>query len=1089
MASARLKRTLERAADEGQYGNLAESFVSVGTALPALTDNKKDKNEFKPQWEQEVYDEQGRRRFHGAFTGGFSAGYFNSVGSKEGWTPSTFKSSRGNRAAQSGQNVADAAKAFMDAEDLAELASSRTLETSSAYASRSAAAPPPKQADYDPLLGHFGSLAPTPAAAGASDFDASLASLIQPSSSRVGLKLMRKMGWRDGQGVGPRMTFAQRKKQAAEIGVSLGTEGEEEEESDEAKKHLYAPLDRPLTLVKGTSASADRGWGLGYRPGMTLEARLKGEGTGAGGGMRSRFEVDEDEDEDEDPYGGGAGPRGLGERERRALGAYDAMGEGEGEDDEGLDRMKRSSGSDREKPPPKRSAAGTQEFVDGTRLLSGFVLQTEPVAGPSTSKLPPPPPAGWEPNPSRLWKENEPPAASTSDVKGKGRQLDAEERGSLLGEKAPPPPPAVPRSVFDYLSAKSRERLATVTSTGGAPPPPASAMTGANAIPVGGGGRGASAAAAAATPSAPPPPPEPEVELFVPTLDRPTALAALRGFQPYSSASTSPDPVKQARYTLYLQYQSSGTASSTSSPFGPRTLPNGKTQTVEELNRELSEYAQAARVFKPVGGMLGSRFQTSQTGSLDVPKVAPGLWQPPPKSASASSSSSTDPLLAAYGDASSAPSAPLKPPEPALTPAQQAARAGNFGPGTTRTVSQFRPARLVCKRFGVRDPYEVREGGEGGDEGVGGKWGEASASGFGGPGAGAAGGGAQQPVGQAALEEMMNSAGFKRFQMAAEEEAQVGEDSAEVAKGVFETPAAAFASSAGDGAGVKKPAAHRPKPTIETVGLGDDEAQGEEIVEEKKAPADIFAAIFADSDDDDDEDEDEEDAAGGTHPAEAAEAATVLSVDQVDPYAPKPSTAMAADEPAIPLTLDTVGSYRPSFVASSSRSAAAAEPSSTSASTSTSKTALKKDKKSKSKRKAGALSFDVEDGGGEGQDEERSTSKKKARREREKERDRDGRERSREKEKKRERSRSRERELTSGREEKRSRSFAPPAAAAAGAAADDDDEWGEAAPEVHPSILASMQQPGGEVAGEGKKREEDGAAGAKKGRMRAADLY
>jgi len=31
-----------------------------------------------------VRDEEGRQRFHGAFTGGFSAGYFNSVGSKEG---------------------------------------------------------------------------------------------------------------------------------------------------------------------------------------------------------------------------------------------------------------------------------------------------------------------------------------------------------------------------------------------------------------------------------------------------------------------------------------------------------------------------------------------------------------------------------------------------------------------------------------------------------------------------------------------------------------------------------------------------------------------------------------------------------------------------------------------------------------------------------------------------------------------------------------------------------------------------------------------------------------------------------------------
>jgi hypothetical protein len=33
---------------------------------------------------RQVRDEKGRRRLHGAFTGGFSAGYFNTVGSKEG---------------------------------------------------------------------------------------------------------------------------------------------------------------------------------------------------------------------------------------------------------------------------------------------------------------------------------------------------------------------------------------------------------------------------------------------------------------------------------------------------------------------------------------------------------------------------------------------------------------------------------------------------------------------------------------------------------------------------------------------------------------------------------------------------------------------------------------------------------------------------------------------------------------------------------------------------------------------------------------------------------------------------------------------
>ena len=44
-------------------------------------------------------DSEGRQRFHGAFTGGWSAGYYNTAGSAEGWAPSTFKSSRADRGA------------------------------------------------------------------------------------------------------------------------------------------------------------------------------------------------------------------------------------------------------------------------------------------------------------------------------------------------------------------------------------------------------------------------------------------------------------------------------------------------------------------------------------------------------------------------------------------------------------------------------------------------------------------------------------------------------------------------------------------------------------------------------------------------------------------------------------------------------------------------------------------------------------------------------------------------------------------------------------------------------------------------------
>lgn len=64
--------------------------------------------------DQYACDEQGRRRFHGAFTGGFSAGYFNSVGTRDGWRPQHFKSSRSSKAENKAQRPQD----FMDDEDM-----------------------------------------------------------------------------------------------------------------------------------------------------------------------------------------------------------------------------------------------------------------------------------------------------------------------------------------------------------------------------------------------------------------------------------------------------------------------------------------------------------------------------------------------------------------------------------------------------------------------------------------------------------------------------------------------------------------------------------------------------------------------------------------------------------------------------------------------------------------------------------------------------------------------------------------------------------------------------------------------------------
>lgn len=52
-------------------GGASSNYVSLGTELP---DEDGDDGAFVPVWKQTVTDDRGRRRLHGAFTGGFSAG-------------------------------------------------------------------------------------------------------------------------------------------------------------------------------------------------------------------------------------------------------------------------------------------------------------------------------------------------------------------------------------------------------------------------------------------------------------------------------------------------------------------------------------------------------------------------------------------------------------------------------------------------------------------------------------------------------------------------------------------------------------------------------------------------------------------------------------------------------------------------------------------------------------------------------------------------------------------------------------------------------------------------------------------------------
>lgn len=139
-----------------------------------------------PAWKQEVRYEEGRRRFHGAFTGGFSAGYYNTVGTKEGWTPQTFTSSRKNRAEMKKQSI----YSFLDEEDIKDMGGN-ALETSQQYDTFgfTATEHARKQASKEQKERPSAIPGPIPD------------ELVVPATTSIGVKLLMKMGWRQGRSI------------------------------------------------------------------------------------------------------------------------------------------------------------------------------------------------------------------------------------------------------------------------------------------------------------------------------------------------------------------------------------------------------------------------------------------------------------------------------------------------------------------------------------------------------------------------------------------------------------------------------------------------------------------------------------------------------------------------------------------------------------------------------------------------------------------------------------------------------------------------------------------------------------------------
>ena len=263
---------------------------------------------------------------------------------------------------------------------------------------------------------------------------------------------------------------------------------------------------------------------------------------------------------------------------------------------------------------------------------------------------------------------------------------------------------------------------------------------------------------------------------FSAKLEPHVAQAALRGFQPFTS-----DPVKQARYNAYLQSQANQDGS-----VPPLQPMSGQPR--DEFNKELEDYAKAASLFKPISGAMAGRFTSAAVIDFG-PKVHEGLHTPTEKDIAAKEAQER------------------KEAEDRISPKAHAAKMSMYGP-LTREKKPWQPAKLLCKRFGVKDPNP-------------------------------------EP-------EIVN-------------EAAAG--SSAMATPSFTHSEQQEASGPRSAADTTTPMQARDGPRdLANIGLGEDETQGQDTLTYERPSMDIFKAIFASDDEDSDDEEGEPEEDNGPTP-------------------------------------------------------------------------------------------------------------------------------------------------------------------------------------------------------------------------------
>ena len=571
--------------------------------------------------------------------------YFNTVGSKEGWTPSAFVSSRANKkkdAPPAQQKPED----FMDEEDLADAEEARKLQTADSFAGL-----------------------------GSTEEDASqrgsLMEVLKTSGDTMGVKLLRKMGWRDGQGVGPKV------RRTARL-----DDGDDPGGSDDQETHLFAPENsQMISLMRKTDHK-----GLGFEGEGRLSGLPRVDSYGKPNGALA-------DDRDED-IGIGTLPSTLTKKKKPIVRGGLGVGilNDTGSDDEdpyhvgpqmsfnrviGGDKKKKKTENNNKsilgsanplvgskpvfiskKTAKSKASSGFRRCHDGRLPLDGFVLSTN--LGPLSSihnqdgRYPPPTiPSDWKSsknltsNPaSNLYKSAACAAASSTH--------DLKSRASLLGEI-----PLPGKSVFDYLTPSARSRIASATGNSNLPialsedPPP---------------GYTPSAASKAS-----------DLASLIPALPRETALTALGrgpgGWMPYAE-----DPGKRVRYRTFLEVRAK---------IRDGMPERAEGMVTDDWVKEMNEFAHAAQIFKPMTGTMASRFTSSSSTSAPPSNPTQGT-----EIFTSSRTGEDSPLLS-------------RPAEKREDPAAEAAHLGMYGP-LTRSTTQFFPTRLLCKRFNVKPPSHVQ---------------------------------------------------------------------------------------------------------------------------------------------------------------------------------------------------------------------------------------------------------------------------------------------------------------------------------------------------------------------------------------------